>query len=304
MRPKCKRCTRSRRQVEKENHGVIWCCRFKQTHDPQSCSENIAQAQSYPWCHEWWPETGIMKRNQVPLLFKEMYQSRQSIPLWAKLCRASRRLSSVAIRLYCSAMKSRVMSAVASGRGSGREAALVFLPLLHTAGINLDDSLRSCQAHALHQPAAGEARHLVHQCERSQRRLKIHSGGWCDITRSAWRGIEQIGIKGCGGKACVLAVGLHSHHIKCVFCCDQFCFDPSLSFEGENLKQHWSVATICRFDVYAGNEKETLMDVVSDIQLHTGERHCRHLIYSEFWNIKSAFKSISNNSLFLPLHYA
>lgn len=68
------------------------------------------------------------------------------------------------------------MSAVASGRGRGREAALVFLPLL-TTGINLDDSLRSCQARALHQLAAGEVRHLVHQCEGSQRQLTIHSGG-------------------------------------------------------------------------------------------------------------------------------
>lgn len=69
------------------------------------------------------------------------------------------------------------MSAVASGRGSGKEAALVILPLLQTAGINLDDSLRFCQAPALHQSAAGEVRHLVHLGERSQRRLKIHSGG-------------------------------------------------------------------------------------------------------------------------------
>lgn len=189
----------------------------------------------------------MIKRNQLSLFFKEIYQSRLSIPLRAKSCSASRRLSSLAIQLYCRAMKSRVMSAVASGRGSGREAALMFLPLLHTAGINLDDSLRSCQAHALHQSAAGEVRHLVHQCEGSQRRLKIHSGGWYDITRLSWRGIEQIGIEGCDSKACVCAVGLHSRHMKYVFCCDRYCFDPSLLFEGENLKQYWSAGTICRF---------------------------------------------------------
>lgn len=139
----------------------------------------------------------------------------------------------------------------------------------------------------------------MHQCERSQRRLKIHSGGWYDITRSARRGIEQIRIKGCGGsKACVRVVGLHSRCAKHVFCRDQYCFDPPLSFEGENLKQDWSVGTICRFDVYRGNEKETLMDLVSDTRLHARERNCCHIIHSVFWDIMSAFKSIWNNSFF------
>lgn len=152
MRRKCKRCTWSKRQVE-ENHRVIRCCWFKQTHDPQSSSENLPQAQSHPWCHEWSREMGIIKRTQLSLLFREVYLQRLSVPFRAKLCRASRRLSFLAIPLYCSAMKSRVMSAVASGkggRGGGWKAALVFLPLLQTAVINLDDSLRSCQARALH----------------------------------------------------------------------------------------------------------------------------------------------------------
>lgn len=85
-------------------------------------------------------------------------------------------LFSLSTLLYCHEEQSNVSCGLGEGEGRGGVVALVFLPP-QTTGINLDDSFRSCQAGAPHQLAAGEVRHLVHQCEGSQRRLKIHSGG-------------------------------------------------------------------------------------------------------------------------------